>query len=558
MLAYELFLKNRKTDFFKTNPKLSGTYVRKVYVAMDKGKYRAELDDALPAEVGAADNPLRLIPGDAAGLPDRGTGSNSPKPYVLLDVKINKKQLQISFKDFRATFSFEDKKEQIKKGNSIRQKMEKERVFLNGRRLYDLYVQNKILEEIDGKTYVNQDALEASARAFFKAVEAAWTADKMEKFKKVKLCILPEKGNLDYKAAADRAADSNEEKWFIDSFGNRCSKTADSTTLTAKFLSYDDPIFTLNLRSKREYYDNLGIGMESLEKIELPKGFKISGLTFIFYDIDNPDKNFEKKEGYSYDWIGFYNHLLNIYREMDKTKQPAKRGQLKTIVLKPDRAKLEVLIDSNLTFDQLGEILGPSPQPCPDLFEQLINRDGKNVLWNDYIWAIRSFLSLHPVKKDTLIAKLLFHLKRKRQEFIKNEGGRFVNAASAREFFSKNQNLIKILCRGDGMAELTSDENWAYIIGQITGKYISFRKRAGEASKSLTDILTYSKYDEERLKHVFNRISAGISISNADETSKAAVQKFIKERCENAPLKLEKPYEDYSYFFYRGVFETIE
>ncbi len=565
MLAFELFLKNRNLQV--ENAKLVGKHIRKAFVKWNGKHYTVELDPQMPDEAGAESKPymedLRLIPGELANLPDKGTGSNSPKPYVVLYGRLTKRKLELSLAKkgvgFRATLD-KDMKQEIKKEGVIKHTPEKEITKIEGELIYELYEKNKILEQKGETILVNQDALEAVAKEFFKQVQEK-TFEMIGKPVVFQLYLIPKKGRI---VQESKNTVEEERQKFVDSFGNECSRIASSPTQTAKFLSFDEPGFSLNMRKKKQFYENLGIGAESLEKIELPAGFPISGLNFIFYDIENPDEKFEDRKS------GFYDQVFWNYQQMTKNEriQTQKRGELKTMVLNINQSKKEVLVDANLTFNQLEkifveceEILKEKKEKLrPDtsqLFEQLIIKDGKKTIWNDYLWAIRSFLFLRPVDRRVLLLKFLSHLKRKRKEFLENKEARFRNIGEARQFFDKTKLLMKILCRGEKMSELSKDEEYAYQIGKIAGAYIAFKRSAKETPNSLLDILTYSKYDEAKLRNVYERVSRGLFLSNAEESEKKEMQKLIKE---NAPTasKLEKPGEDYSYFFYKGVFEKIE
>ena len=92
---------------------------------------------------------------------------------------------------------------------------------------------------------------------------------------------------------------------FEDSFGTPATDYPSKTTINAKFVSFDDQAFTLNCKTGKDFYQNLGIGNQSFPKINMPSGcgFDISGLTWYFFDINVPEFQFEKKGAGIYDQL---------------------------------------------------------------------------------------------------------------------------------------------------------------------------------------------------------------------------------------------------------------
>jgi hypothetical protein len=105
---------------------------------------------------------------------------------------------------------------------------------------------------------------------------------------------------------------------------------------------------------------------------------------------------------------------------------------------------------------------------------------------------------------------------------------------------------------------MNKNEEYAYKIGCIAGKYIKFKRDTKEANNSTNDILTYSKYDREKLRFVYSRVSLGISLSKAANISNTdTIAQLIKKDMPTDEIDDTKAHEDYSYFFYKGVFENI-
>ena len=99
--------------------------------------------------------------------------------------------------------------------------------------------------------------------------------------------------NLTIRYHSDKKASLASNPKFKDSFGTTAETYASETTINAKFMSFDDQAFTINCCTGEEFYKNLGIGEESFSKINLPteSGFRISGLTWYFFDKDDPRSN---------------------------------------------------------------------------------------------------------------------------------------------------------------------------------------------------------------------------------------------------------------------------
>jgi hypothetical protein len=101
---------------------------------------------------------------------------------------------------------------------------------------------------------------------------------------------------------------------------------------------------------------------------------------------------------------------------------------------------------------------------------------------------------------------------------------------------------------------VNKNEEYAYKIGVIAGKYVKFKREKKEANNSTNDILTYSKYDRERLRFVYQRVGIGVSLSkvNTDDISQSIKNELPKEEIDDT-----QAHEDYSYFFYKGAFENL-
>lgn len=89
----------------------------------------------------------------------------------------------------------------------------------------------------------------------------------------------------------------------------------------------------------------------------------------------------------------------------------------------------------------------------------------------------------------------------------------------------------------------------------MTRTYLEFKKKGASESHSLRDILTYSKYDREKLRFVVSRIGMGVNISKANQNDIDLINDKISKYQPNQEISDSEAYNDYSYFFYKGYFE---
>ena len=83
---------------------------------------------------------------------------------------------------------------------------------------------------------------------------------------------------------------------FTHSFGNKALDFPQVPTQTAKFMSFDDPAFSLNCKTKSAFYENLSIGNDSFKAINIPNDsvINIAGLDWIFTDLEDPSYKFDE------------------------------------------------------------------------------------------------------------------------------------------------------------------------------------------------------------------------------------------------------------------------
>jgi hypothetical protein len=131
---------------------------------------------------------------------------------------------------------------------------------------------------------------------------------------------------------------------------------------------------------------------------------------------------------------------------------------------------------------------------------------------------------------------------------------------STNRFFERSMFCIGLLTKKEEMSEMNPNEEYAFKIGKIAGKYVQFKQKTGEATHSTADILTYTKYDRDRLRHVYSRVCTGIclgaSTSEKPNYSQQEMTQFLKDNTPSKEIEDDKAHEDYSYFFYKGVFDS--
>jgi hypothetical protein len=105
---------------------------------------------------------------------------------------------------------------------------------------------------------------------------------------------------------------------------------------------------------------------------------------------------------------------------------------------------------------------------------------------------------------------------------------------------------------------MNPNEEFAYRVGQIARNYIDFKQKIGEESNSLRDILTYSKYDRDRLRFVIQRVSIGINLAKTNDHDITEITKKVSSLQPKEEILDNEAQRDFSYFFYKGYYTTQE
>ena len=102
------------------------------------------------------------------------------------------------------------------------------------------------------------------------------------------------------------------------------------------------------------------------------------------------------------------------------------------------------------------------------------------------------------------------------------------------------------------------NESFAEKVGKIARLYIDFKQSNNETDNSLSDILTYSKYDREKLRFVVKRVGLGIQLSKINDAKKDLVTQQISKLQPQEEIQDVVASRDYSYFFFKGYYSNKE
>ena len=555
MLAYELFHNNK--DSTKNNPKKQ-LPIKKIFYKQDK----IILDKMTLEEYGSSYTettrqlqnwlvmPLNTIDVKQFNLPDFRTGAAGANPYIEIYgyLKTNKSKesklvLSIGKKLNHIEYVLDLTSTEIQSTTSgkIILKLDQKNYFLKSNSLFSEYVASGIIDKncvLNTKVY---DEIIQKFLKFAKKQESNFTKIGTNSFR---IYILPDNSIIEFKKESKKII-QNES--FVDYFGNTVTNYASTPTKTAKFISSDDKAFTINCMQGTNFYQNLGIGNTSLEKIytDSSQTFNINRLDWTFIDISNPDFKFvETKKG-------ILTQLYENYRLLSKGKGPTFMSQLKVICIRINQAKQEVLIDENLTMGKMNTMFS-NIEPIPPLcFEKvLIDTSGQNPIWNTYLYVVKNFLAGNKIPKNYLLSFFNKILKQKRYDWIKLK-----SKSEQKDFFLRTDFCLKSLSTlNDTKSYMDQNEEFAEKIGQIARVYIEFKQNNDETDNSLSDILTYSKYDRERLRFIVSRIGRGVQLSKISDDIKKGVIKKISSLQPSKEIEDDYSSKDYSYFFFKGYY----
>jgi hypothetical protein len=184
----------------------------------------------------------------------------------------------------------------------------------------------------------------------------------------------------------------------------------------------------------------------------------------------------------------------------------------------------------------------------------LIDGSERKKIWSTYLLAVRSFLLGNKIQRDFLLSFFQRKLSEKRYEWIKSK-----DDEEQKFFFTRTEFCLKTLCsRNMSDDPMSPSENFAVSVGLIARAYVEFKQKINEPNNSTTDILTYSKYDREKLRFVISRIGIGIQLSKVSEDQKKAIIAKISSLNPKEEISDNDASKDLSYFFFKGYYTTPE
>ena len=569
MLGYELYLRNKDS---KANVPRGNRVkpIKKIYV--NRGK-KIDIDTKTLEENGSKISdefsilqvplimPLNTCDSSLLNLLDSRTSTNQPSPYVEIRGSLRRTkstydvtlllQKTVNDKDnlLQATFDISNDEEKIQANEGIRLRIDTQNYKLGEKKLFDEYVDADVLTN---DCMFSADLFSIIAKEFFSFVKTGKVELNKPRVIDFSVYVLPSDLTINY---IEKEKDNTPPQinGFTDSFGNHATAFASKSTKTAKFLSFYDKAFSINCKQDTDFYQNIGIGRQSLPHIFLPpdQTFTIKGLSWVFIDLNDIHQRFRQTMRGILAQLSENFQLLN-----SKGQTKREKSLLKIICLRQQQSKQEILLDDNLTMERMKRLFSTfDPKNVPHMaLEVLIYKNRKILLWDDYLYGIGSFLSETRIPKLHLITSFTRLLKRyiSKKKWIKEDKKR----GEAIDFFNRTDFCLKTLSiTQTGEKDMNESETFAHKVGIIARLYVDFRNEADDESNSLRDILTYSKYDREKLRFVYDRVGLGINLSKAKEDKKGEITKDVSQHTPHEEIPDTDAFNDYSYFFYKGYFQ---
>ena len=555
MLAYELFHNNKNStvrdvkDIFPTKK----IFYKKNDIVIDP----KTLDEYDPKTITRTEQlqkwlqmPLNTTDAKLLNLPDFRTGSASQNPYIEVygNLKTNNKQeskltLLIGKKSNGIEYVLDLTSNEVKFNDAkeIILKLNKKEYFMNSNELFNEYVKSGIIDEFG---VLNIFAYHNIIQKFLKFIKEQ--KSNITKIGNIpfRIYILPDATEITYIKQSKK--DDSHQISSDDYFNNTVLGYSSAPTKTANFLSFHDASFTVNCMQGEDFYKNLGIGRESLEKIyaDPSQTFRINHLNWTFLDMDKSVKFNETKNGL----------LAQLYENYTtlKNNDSDNYGDFKIICIQHNREKQELLINETISVNQLEKIflniknIHNIPEFC---FEILLYKSDQKLIWDVYIRTIQNFITGQKTSKNYLLSFFTKILKEKRCDWIKLK-----NKSKQWSFFNKSNFCLQCLCGDDNQINyMDKNEEFAEKVGQIVRLCVD-SKKDDEYDYLSSDILMCSKYDREKLRFIISRICRDLSLSKFSNDGTHDVMTKIRL------LQLEKEIEDtaatkdYSYFFFKGFY----
>ena len=557
MLAYELYRKNKSSPAII--PPDRELPIKKMFcidgkVSLDGRlceEYNSRIVEASRSIQERLQMPLNTIDEEALNLPDHRTSKFEPNPYVMfygqakarkIEIVIGKKKDRNGGEGCHRTYSLdlESGERSDRSNGEVKLRLDKKNYMIGEDTMFAKYVDSGLIGD-DG--VLNAAVCDAAAHSFLGAARGLEPDRQIVAFR---VFILPDRGKIRY--ANDAEVDGEE---FVDYFGNLANGYSSSATKNTKFLTYDDRIYTPNCKQGADFYRSVGIGAASLGKVYVDRSAtaSIAGMAWTFIDMaDNKSRSHnEAARRGLVSWLRANYGRLKASTD-DETRATA---MMKVLCVKQKRSQQELLVDENLTMKRMGEMFDGVPDDMPaKCLEVLIDNTGKRVIWSTYMNAAKSFIAGRRVPKEHLLAFFGRFLARKGVAWRTDAR----NRAEVEEFFRQSSFCMMILNKGGPCGDrIDRGEAFAEGVGKIARLYVKFKKDE-RSDNSLTDMLTYSKYDRERLRFVVARVSRGVHLSNADDIKKDGLTAKIGAVDLGEEIPDADSSKDYSYFFFRGYY----
>lgn len=365
-----------------------------------------------------------------------------------------------------------------------------------------------------------------------------------------KVFVLPTRDKIGW----DIAGRPSDE--FVDVFGNVSTERApNKATFNSKFLSTDDPSFTVKCRKDiSDVYDDLNLSKESYLRINLHNEdlFSLSGLFWYFgTNEDAKNRKRQPREDESEEQPvrrsgikkhGFYAQI----RDMAE----AEWGDHRIMCIKRDNAKVEILLDEYCPISAIRKRLLEDGEGrlrySPMALESLIlDKD-----WSLYMDAVRALIHGRKVARHRIVARLTAIMRKKMR-----------GSASARDIagiFSPGLFCLEAIARGgDGrLAGLEDDERFAYCVGQAAMRFA--RLRSGK-SPTRDALLKRPAYDRAVLRGVLSKVVSGLALRLDDPKAAATLAGCAHALSQAGGHEIPDrgSRADLSYFFYAGAFSVI-
>jgi hypothetical protein len=488
-------------------------------------------------------------------------GEFRPRSTIHLDIRKTAKDKENAFE---ATFDIPNDSISINAERDIALRIENKNYYFvsdgedksNRNTVYEKYKEAGILSN-DGMFFA--DVFTKIAEKFFEYIRRNTTTNNnfnTTTLLRFDVYVLPSNSTIEYIDSKIKTKTSkninNDKPNFTDSFGNLDTSYGFKSTKNAKFLSFYEKAFTINCKKGRDFYMNLGIGKESLRYIFLDshKTFNIGGFNWMFVDLDNRFHEFSQSRR------GIFNQLYENFRSIDSRGQTEReKALLKVMCFKQQQQKQEILIDENLTMEHMRKLfswVGSGSDIPSSAFEVLIYNNGETSFRDNYLHAVKSFIREIKIPRE----HLLITLKNILRINISVMGWLRKDKIEIFNFFNRADFCLKALStRYDGSSDMNPSEDFAYKVGKMARSYIDFKKEVEEQSNSLRDIMTYAKYDRDKLQFVITKVCRGIHLSNAEEEYVEEIKGKVSDNMPGQEISDSDASRDYSYFFYKGYFD---